>query len=263
MTETNNRIFVDIDGCLLSQDANVCLSDYQSLFWLAQKIQKAKIGMFPKITFCSGRNRNCVEMIACLLGLPDCFSVIENGIALFNPLTKELILSPDITPRIKRLFLRTLRKRVARILKNHPGMSLCYGNLVGISIERIRSVEGPLDLDQMRKVIRGELNYFVKRRMLRVIRLYNSISVFPANINKGTGLEFLAEREGIDLKRSIGIGDAKEDIPFLRKLRLIGCPVNASLKCKELVREKRGRISPFANTQGVVDIIKYFMPQED
>jgi len=41
----------------------------------------------------------------------------------------------------------------------------------------------------------------------------------------------------------------------------VGCPSNASQKCKDLVEQRGGHVSQFPYAQGVADIIRHFLEQ--
>jgi len=249
--------FIDIDGCVISEDGCVNNEYYQSLSWLAKYILQANVGNCPNIRICSGRNIPFVEAIFYLIGRPDNqWSIIENGSVFFKPASREILVNPAIPQKTLAIFAKIRQKIVPRILKEYPCLWLYPGNIVNITFSK--KVESSLDINLIREAIRYMLAYPVKKREIIIKSLKYSISIMPYGVNKGTAVDFLAQNEEINLRSSLGIGDSESDILFLRKMKLIGCPANANEKCRNFVKENRGRVSPFNYAQGVADIIKYF-----
>jgi HAD superfamily hydrolase (TIGR01484 family) len=252
-------IFVDIDGCLIPTDGNVSREYFESLAWLANYIGEANIGRKPNIKICTGRSVAFTDAIFHLIGRPySAGSIAENGCVFFNPLTRETKINPAISKDILAVLAKIRSKIVPKLIKSHPGLWIYPGNEVNIILERkIDSESQAINLATVKKAAR---RLVARLRAVRVISLANSISIVPERINKGTAVMFLAEKEDIDLKHSLGIGDAKSDLSFLREVGFVGCPSNASEDCKELVKAKKGCISFFSCAKGVVDVIEHFSP---
>ena len=264
MDAKRSVIFLDIDGCLLAEGGGVAKEYYESFAWLAEYIRRANIGECPQIRFCTGRNIPFVDAVALFMGRPDSsFVIVENGIAIYNPTTKNFELCPGITPEIKKIFKKILARKIPAILKRYSSLFHWPGNLLSITLTL--KINSGLDLDLIREnLAKQDLKRLVMKRIVRVIRSKHSVSIVPAHVNKGTAVMFLAEKENIDLGASLGIGDGKADIPFLERMKFVGCPQNADGFCKSYIagRKHSGRISPFSYAQGVVDVIKWFTQTE-
>lgn len=264
MNSGKSAIFLDVDECLLSEGGGVASEYYQSFAWLAEYIRKANVGECPQIKLCSGRNIPFIDAVALFLGRPDSsYVIVENGIAIYNPVTRAFELCPGITQETKKLFAKIRGKKVPQILKRYPSLFYWPGNLLAITL--VLKTNSGLDPDVIREnLARQDLKSLVMKRIVRVIHSRHSVSIVPAHVNKGTAVAFLAEKEGINLGASLGIGDSKTDIPFLEKTRFVGCPQNASDICKSYVagRKHRGRVSQLPYAQAVVDIIKWFTQTE-
>lgn len=260
MDANRGAIFLDIDGCLFAEGGGVAKEYYECFFWLAEYIRRANVGECPQIRLCSGRNIPFIDAVALFIGRPDSsYVVVENGIAIYNPITRAFELCPGITPEIQKLFAKIRAKKVPEILKRYPNLFYWPGNLLAITL--VLKTGSGLDPESIREnIARQYLKKLVMERIVRVIHSRHSVSIVPAHVNKGTAVAFLAEKEGLNLEASLGIGDSKADIPFLEKMRYVGCPQNADDICKNYVAGKkhRGRISPLPFAQGVVDIIKWF-----
>ena len=59
-------IFIDVDGCLLPTDGDVSPVYFLGLNQISQHVKEANQGSFPKIGFCTGRDRNYVEAVSFL-----------------------------------------------------------------------------------------------------------------------------------------------------------------------------------------------------
>jgi len=261
--DNRSAIFLNIGGCLLSEEANVSSKYYQSLAWISSYIKNANMGMetCPNIRFCSGRNIPFIEAISLVLGRPDAsWVIIENGAGLYNLRTKEFSYFPGITAETKKTFDWLRQKAVPQILEDFPFLTLWPGDIFSITFNR--KTDSKIYTEDIRRNLAKSklLKKLIAKKLIRIICFRNSISIVPPRINKGTAIDFLAEKEEIDLRQSLAIGDSKRDILFLNKVKFVGCPSNASDSCHKFVKEKKGsgRISRFPHAMGVVDIICYF-----
>lgn len=257
MEKKIEAIFIDVDGCLLSTTGDVSSEYYGGLARISRYVKKANQKMFPVIGFCSGRDRNYIEAVSFFTGLPNSWSIIESGIALFNPTTKELIFNPALTKEIRAAFKKISDERIPKILKKYPGLFLYPGNMICVALERKYGVK--LTIEDAYEIARKEIMDPLQDKLLRIRHSDCAVDISPANIDKASGLEFLSKQAGINLKQALGIGDSNGDFPLFEKVGYIGCPANASKECKEFVKKRKGFISPFSYTAGVADVIKYFV----
>lgn len=265
MNEGEGAVFLDLDGCLFSEDGGVDETYYESFGWLAGYIREANIGRRPQIKMCSGRNIPFIDATSLFIGRPhSSLVVIENGIALYDPNTKNApIYTPGVTTEIKSLFAKILKKKVPRILKKYPGLCCLPGNLLAITLNQ--KIDSVVDIESVRDgLVRQELKSLVLKRLVRVINSRHTVSIVPPHVSKGTAVEFLAKMEGINLGASLGIGDSKADIPFLEKMKFVGCPANADRACTDYVssRGSNKKVSRFSYAAAVVDIICEFTNTE-
>lgn len=249
-------ILYDIDGCLLCTNGKIPNGYYDGLRRLHSYIRRANGGNFPKIGFCTGRDRNYVEATAFAVGLPNSWSVIESGIAIFNPATKELVPNPALTEEILAAFREISQNRLPLILRRFPGLFLYPGNAINIALELRHGNNDPID--SYYKQIIGELTDLLESGLVNITFSPIAVDIMPAGIDKAGGALFLARYTGADLKQSLGVGDSNGDIGFLCEMGFIGCPSNANEACKEVVRTKGGYISPLSYAQGVADITHHF-----
>jgi hydroxymethylpyrimidine pyrophosphatase-like HAD family hydrolase len=256
-------VFLDIDGCLVSEEGSTPFEYYKALSDLAKYIMAANIGMFPNVKICSGRNINFVEAIIHLIGRPQSgFSIIENGAVLYDPIKRSIIINPQISPRAKKLMDYLKRKVVPRILKKYPCLWVWPGNIINITL--VKEAETASSIHTLKKGIAEMLFKLLKKGAIRLTASRSAISILPPGTIKGNALIALSEldqHKGIDLSNSLGIGDGETDLSFMRKMGKVGCPQNADEICKDLVRSKRGHISQFPHAQGVMDVVRHYFPE--
>ncbi len=248
---------LDVDGCILSTTGDVSSLYYYALIELYRYVMEANEGRFPTIMLCSGRDRNYIEAVAFMIGLPDSLSVIESGIALFNPTTKKLIVNPALTPETKRTFREIAEKQIPRILKRLPGLFLYPGNMINVAIEREYGSDA--SIEEAYESLKRELENLIEKGVIEIHHSDSAVDISPRGIDKASGIKFLAELTGINPMQIVGIGDTNGDAPMMELVGYVGCPTNASEGCKKLVAEKNGYISPLPYAAGVIDIIKHYI----
>jgi len=257
LAEKIEAILIDVDGCIVPTNGDVSPGFYYGLEAISIWVKKASQGKFPSIGFCSGRDRNYVEAVSFFVGLPNSWSVIESGVALFNPATKELALNPDLTDGMKKVFKEITDKRIPKILEKHPELFLYPGNMICVALERKQGTK--LSIENAYEAVKKEMADFHQRRLVQITHSDCAVDISPFGIDKASGLQFLSQHTGINLKKTLGIGDSNGDFPLFKKVGYVGCPKNASKECKSLVKKRGGFISPFAYAEGVVDVIKHFL----
>lgn len=256
---------VDIDDCLLPTNGEVSPEFYRGLEGIAQFIKRANEGTFPPIGWCTGRDRNYVEGVSFTAGLPNSFSVIESGIALFNPTTKSMPLNPALTDEVKAAFETIRRERLPQILKRFPDLFEYPGNMINIALERCHGVQTPIE--KYYEVVKAELQDLEDQKLVIVHHSRIAVDISPVGpdgtpIDKASGVKFWSRYTGIDLAKVVGIGDSKGDFPMLKLVGYVGCPSNASTDCKKLVQAKGGYISPHEYSSGVADAISHFVSEK-
>lgn len=263
MNEKRRAIFINADECLIPKDGSVSDEFYDALKRISYWVGKGNQGTFPNIVLYTERNEDYIEVIASLIGRIYFWSIIESGAGIFNLTTRELISNPALSPETKKAFERiVLKKEVPKILKMYnKGLSLFKGNQFCVIFER--KPGAILTIEAFYEGIRKEMKGLIRARIVMVTYSDSAVYIIPHDIIGTSGLRFLAQHCGIDLKQSIGIGGSKKDIPLLRRMKLIGCPANANEFLKHFVKDKRGRVSFHSYARGVADIIDYYMESKE
>jgi len=249
-------ILIDVDDNLLPTDGKVSSEFFKGLQRVSQYVKRANEGTFPQIGWCSGRDRNYIEAVSFFAGLPNWWSVIESGIAIFNPTTKEMLLNPALTPEIRKAFKTIRQTQLPKILKKFPELFEYPGNMINIALERRYGAN--LTIGECYAAIKEELKDLESNNQIRIHSSKIAIDISPAGIDKASGVKFLSEHAKIPLVNILGIGDSEGDFPMLKLVGQVGCPSKASNKCKDLILERKGHISPFEYAEGVADVIGHF-----
>lgn len=256
MNKEIEAILIDVDGCVVPTNGKVSCEFFSGLSIIARYVGKANQGKFPPIAFCSGRDRNYIEAVSYFAGLPNFWSVIESGVALFNPATKELLFNPVLTDEVEKTFQKITEKRVPEILERYPELFLYPGNMVCVALERKYGAK--LTIENAYSGVAEEMGDLLQSGRIRITHSDCAVDIGPAGIDKASGIRFLSQHTGINLEKTLGIGDSNGDFPLFKETGYIACPANASDECMNVVKNRKGYISPFYYAEGVADIIKHF-----
>lgn len=257
MKKDIDAILIDIDDCLIPTHGKPNPDFFIGLQKVTRCVKWANAGIIPKIGFCTGRDRNYVEAVSFVTGLPDWWSVIESGIALFNPTTKELCLNEALTAEAKEAFHIIRRDRLPMILRHITELFDYPGNMINIALERRHGVE--TSIEELYEIVKNMVADLAAKGLITIHHSTVAVDISPAGIDKASGINFLCEKIGIaGPERLLGIGDSKGDFPMLNLVGFTGCPANASKECKELILRKNGHISPYDYAFGVFDTIRHF-----
>lgn len=79
-----------------------------------------------------------------------------------------------------------------------------------------------------------------------------ALNIYPAHINKGSGLRWLADVTGIEPADMAGVGDSSSDVDFLRLVGNPAAPSNATTDVKAVARF----VAPRPDALGVLDMLE-------
>jgi len=253
-------VLIDIDDCLLPTDGHFYYDYFTGLSQIASYVEKANESRFPPIGFCTGRDRNYVEATAFSVLRPNSWSIIESGIALFNPTTKELLINPALTSEAQEAFENIRQERLPQILRKFPGLFEYPGNMINIALERKYGLE--LSVEECYRAIKEELSDLEAQGLIVIQHSKIAVDISPKDIDKASGIKFLAEKIDVEPSKMLGIGDSRGDFPMLNLVGTVGCPCNASKECEGLVKKRGGYLSRYQYALGVADVIEHFIYRE-
>lgn len=236
-----DAVICDIDGCLSPEShapMNAAL-----LARLADHNTAAARGDRPVVTLCSGRPQPFVEAMCRMVANASLSCVAENGVWLYDPRDNAYLRDPAITAD-HLAAVQAAREWVERELGPRgvvmqPGKS-CSISLYHPDTPYLRSLE-PM-VRQAFKVCGWPL---------RVSMTWLYINCDLEHVSKGTGLDRLMERHGLDRSRLAGIGDTPSDLAIRERVAWFGCPANAD----ERIRHHADAVAEAQEVQGVLQLL--------
>ena len=238
-------IVLDCDGVLSKGEAFPF--DLNLLARLRNLNHRAQQGeAVPAVTLNTGRPSPYVEAVMQAIDgwQPALF---ESGAGLYFPQSYQFKTTPILTEQLNRHLKALIKQIDQRVVKNgqaywQPGKSVCYSLFA----------HPPLTIDDFADevaAIAAEVP-----GAFAVTRAKLVLNVHPVGIDKGSGLEWLAEVTGIDPKEMGGVGDTAGDIDFLRLVGHPAAPANATEDVKAIV----DYVSPDADEAGLEDILNHW-----
>ncbi len=237
-------IVLDIDGVVTAGEAQPL--DLELLAKLRAMNQAAQADPSqPAVTFCTGRPAPYLEvMLQAIDGrMP---GVYENGAGIYDPDDYQFLLLPQIESYLNEFVEVTSRIEETlvqdKIAYFQPGK---HHSLTLFAVDPKRVPE----LKDLTAEALGPLSE-------RVDLAYSTycLNVLPRGVDKGKGIQFLADQVEIPLANMLGIGDSDVDLPFLRLIGHSAAPANANARVKDLV----DYVSKQSTTDGVRDILFHF-----
>lgn len=236
-------VVLDIDGVLTDGESQPL--DLAMLQLLAEMNVAAQRDVNrPAVTLCSGRPAAYVEALlqAIAAHLP---GIYENGAGLFVPHPYGFHPHPQLAD--DDAFHEVRDRLESELVKN--GMAFVQpGKVHSLTL----FAEDPSKTSLLRKQAEDALGTLVEK--VELTYSTSCLNVLPRGMDKGKGLEFLAETLDIGLEDMLGVGDSDVDLPFLAIIGHRAAPENANADVKQLV----DYVSPEATSQGLHDILQHY-----
>jgi hydroxymethylpyrimidine pyrophosphatase-like HAD family hydrolase len=239
-------LVLDIDGVLSRGEAQPF--DPELLGRLAALNRRARSGeAVPAVTLNTGRPSPYVEAVMqAIAGWQP--ALYESGAGLYLPQTYQFMASPSLTPK----HLTALRQIVERVDQAvvqpgraywQPGKSVCYSLFAHL----------PLTLADFSDEVKAIVVEISSEEFV-VTPATLALNIHPAGINKGTGLQWLAQVTGIDPTEMGGVGDSAGDLDFLRLVGWAAAPANATEEVKTAV----SYVASQPDAAGLQEILDYW-----
>jgi 3-deoxy-D-manno-octulosonate 8-phosphate phosphatase KdsC-like HAD superfamily phosphatase len=238
-------VLVDIDGVLTPGEG--ATAEPELLARVASWNDAAALDpMMPGISLCSGRQAPYVELMAQLTRafLPCLF---EHGAGMLQPRSFRFTFSPRVGPAPWRA-VAALREALDELLAS--GRALVQPGK-----------EATLTLYPLGSTTVAELAKAAERAVeqagspFKVTPNIRGVELRPPDIDKGTGTRWLADELGIALPAFAGVGDADDDLTFLRLVGYPAAPANASPSVRSTAQFVSGR--PFG--EGLLEILGHLV----
>lgn len=244
MNPASIRLLVlDIDGVLTREEGKAL--DLRLLERLRQMNRAARENPSrPAVTLCTGRPAPYVEaMLQAIDGhLP---AIFENGAGLYVPDGYRFLHHPALKDRST---FQVVRQRLDETLVQTGHAFFQPGKEYSLSLFAHDPAKTDGLHDQAVDAL-GSLGGSVD-----LVYSISCLNVIPRGVDKGSGIEFMADETSYEPAEMLGVGDSDVDLPFLTEVGYSAAPANANPKVKGIVQY----VSPSAAAEGVRDILDYF-----
>lgn len=238
-------IVLDVDGILaIGESHPFDLSLMQRLSKLNQ--QARHDDSIPAVTLNTGRPAPYVEaVVQAISGWQP--ALFESGAGLYYPQTNRSLQTPLMTQLDK----EALNHMLAILDKELVQTGKAYWQL-GKTVCHTLFANSPYTIDD----ITAEARHIIAQHSEQFIAVSAviALNIQPKHIDKGTGLEWLAEVTNIDPSLMAGAGDSTADADFLKLIGYPAAPANATDNVKSVAKY----VSPHAVTKGLHDILDYW-----
>lgn len=236
-------IVLDIDGVVTEGESAPLDLDF--LGTLAGMNQRARRdNSQPPVTLCTGRPAPYLElMLQAIDGqLPGIF---ENGAGLYFPENYRFVPHPLV---VNDGTIRTVRELLEQGPIDQGKAYIQPGKIHTLTI----FATDPEETDQLKTWTEKALG----DRAAGVDLVYSTscLNILPPAIDKGKGVEFLAQETGFGPETMLGVGDSDVDIPFLQRVEHSAAPSNAVPAVKLIV----DYVSTQRTSRGVLDILEEY-----
>lgn len=239
-------IVLDADGVLSKGETQPFdLGLFERLAGLNRRARQGE--PVPAVTLNTGRPSPYVEAVMQAIdGWQP--ALYESGGGLYFPQTYQFQTTPLIGPEQRATLQAVINRLDQTVVQNgraywQPGKTICYSLFARppLTIADLAAEVEPI-------VAEVSDQFSVTSAVL-------ALNIHPADINKGTGLQWLAQVTGIDPAEMGGVGDSRGDIDFLQLVGHSAAPANAIPDVKAVVNY----VSPQAYAAGLHDILDYWL----
>lgn len=217
-------IVADIDGCI-SRGSSSAYSPHVIERMIEVNNRSRSDETVPPITFCTGRPQPYVE---CLMQVTHAYmpALCEAGIVLFDPETHAVRIHPGFGREEQQAYEELRRQIEERLVSEQvmfePGKITHHTMLITPPLR-------PEDFVEEAREIAGQFNDLIEVETTKVC-----VHFLFRHLHKGSGVEWLAEYTGIGMDEMAGIGDARPDLPFLKKVAISCAPSEAHNDVKDV-----------------------------
>jgi 3-deoxy-D-manno-octulosonate 8-phosphate phosphatase KdsC-like HAD superfamily phosphatase len=238
-------VLVDIDGVLTPGEG--ATAEPELLARVASWNDAAAIDpAMPAISLCSGRQEPYVELLAQLTHafLPCLF---EHGAGMLNPRGFRFTFNPGLGASPWRA-VAAMREALDGLVSSGRAF-VQPGKEATLTLYPL----GPMTVGELAAA--AEMAAAQAGSTFRVTPNIRGVELRPPGIDKGAGALWLAEHLGIPLRSFAGVGDADDDLTFLRVVGYSAAPANASSSVRSTARYVATR--PFG--EGLVEILEHLL----
>lgn len=243
------KLFVtDLDGCI----SHPFIPPNWNAITKIKELNEASLTdhTIPALTICTGRPYPYAEAVAQWLNVR--YEIIfESGAGMYHPKTNDLIWSDIITPSIQTYFDELRAWTVKEVIPNYPNTLQEFTKksdvgLVSPNVSHIMEMYQIL-LEKTKK----------ERDWVEVHNTDISVNVIYKHCNKGTGINWLGELNGIKVSEMGFIGDGMNDVAALVQAKIGFSPSNGRPEAKE----SANIVLKTDSTEAVLEAYEYCITQ--
>jgi hydroxymethylpyrimidine pyrophosphatase-like HAD family hydrolase len=242
-------VVFDVDG-VLTEGETACL-DLELMAVLAGMNRRAgRDASLPTVTLCTGRPAPYVEaMLQAIDGKTP--AIFEGGAGMYLPEGYRFLAHPGLGDLSS---LREARRRLEEAAVRGAPIFLQPGKEYTVSVFPAagRGPEALEALPGLRDLVMELLGPLESE--LEIAWSASCLNLQPRGCDKASGIDFLAERTGIDPAGMLGVGDSAVDLPFLARVGHSAAPANAIPEVKSIVDYTAGG----RTGAGVREILAHF-----
>ena len=242
--DTIRVVLTDIDGVLTGGEGGA--ADPGVLSRVATWNDTARRDPFvPAVALCTGRQAPYVELLAQLTRtfLPCLF---EHGAGLVDPARFRFLFNPALGPAPWRA-VAAVRERLDRPLLAPRRAFVQPGKEATLTLYPL----GSTTVDELTEAAAAVLAEAGSPFL--VTRNIHGVEIRPPGIDKGAGARWLAARLGLPLEAFGGVGDADDDLLFLRLVGFPAAPANATAA----VRDEARFVANGGIGEGLLEILEH------
>lgn len=237
-------IVTDLDGCISHpfQPPN-----WQAITEIKELNEQSEHNpLIPALTICTGRPYPYAEAVAQWLNVRH-YVLFEAGTGVYHPKTNALLYSELITPEIQAYFddLRVWAQNV--LIPKYPNTLIEFAKKLDVGVV---SPDFHVIMDVYQQMLEKTKD---RPDLVEVHNTDVSVNAIYKNINKASGLKWLAELTGIGIHEMAYIGDGMNDAPALELAKLSFAPENARPEAKSAAKT----VLSSDSTQAVLEAYKY------
>ena len=240
----------DLEGCLLEAGGGTTPWRTDKLAILAEFMEKIEIP-FILVT---GRQAPYAEAVLQsihalnreIFNIP---SVCEGGAILYYPNTRKYEFNPNVTVACKKM-MNEVQARLDdwMIGQKEYHMVRTLGKEICLSVVVFPREKIPL----VTSMVKEELSEY--KNLLEITYSKSAVDITPMNVNKLTGLKYALSIGDYRLEEVLGVGDAENDLIWLKEVGFPCCPSNGDEAVKKVAAS--GYIAKNATVEGILEILK-------
>jgi hydroxymethylpyrimidine pyrophosphatase-like HAD family hydrolase len=238
-------IVLDCDGVISKGEAQAF--DVSLFARLAELNRQARRGKaVPAVTLNTGRPSPYVEAVMQAI---DSWqpALYEGGAGLYIPETYQFQTTPGLNSEHVSALQEVIKRIDLAVVQNkraywQPGKTFCHTLFA----------HPPLTIADFAAEVEAIASEVSNQFVVTAASL--ALNIHPMGIDKGTGLQWLAQVTGIDPAEMGGVGDSAGDVDFLRLVGHPAAPVNAIDEVKSMAHY----VSSQPDTAGLHDILDHW-----